>query len=235
MFGFGCCCESDSAPLADGFFGLTPHWELLASHIRRASGGWVGAGWAGGLLEIIANPGDFTSAADPPQQWELRMFSFTRVGETLPGSRVPLIFLRAQRFCGPSGSPSRVRGTQRRRAARGDGPTFPQHPVRGAGQHPHGRSRRGVLRRAGVAGRPGPPLENPRRGPFWAEPALRGGRGQIGHMGEGRPAAAPCGPGLQMPPQLPPTGAASAPADRYSDSAAAANPTRLPGQTGFFA
>ena len=93
---------------------------------------------------------------------------YTRVGETLPGFRVPLIFLRAQRFCGPSGSPSRVRGTQRRGAARGGGPTFPQHPVRDAGQHPHGCWRRGVLRRAGVPGRPGPPLENPRGGPFWA-------------------------------------------------------------------
>ena len=84
------------------------------------------------------------------------------------GGGGPLIFLRARKFCGPYGSPSRVRGAQRCGAASGGGPAFPQHPVWGAGQHPHGRWRRGVLRRALDRGRPGPTWKIPALDPFLA-------------------------------------------------------------------
>ena len=63
-----------------------------------------------------------------------------------------------------------MRGARRCGAARGGGPAFPQHPVHGAGQHPHGRWRRGAPRRARVRGQPGRPWKNPAGGPFWVRP-----------------------------------------------------------------
>ena len=67
----------------------------------------------------------------------------------------------------PSGSASWCGGGRRCCAARGGGTPFPQHPVRGAGQHAHGRRRRGVLRRPRVRGWPGGSPGNAREGPFW--------------------------------------------------------------------